>query len=251
MEKAFEVWELPDDLNANTNIIYTSATTVTDCDTTPLGLATAHHNEVNEVFMTKKPDYDTFKAEAIGFITDSALVTFAQTWSPGATVIELLPLCVFQAGACVISPTYFAWSGPEAATNLTFEVGSVDMLINGEDRAAVSAPNLDKIRFNTCTEGAFGPYALIVHEAGHALGMSGFSVADLATLTLVWNFIASIVDPFEPIIPFGPYVMSHPVIPASVMNYDHRVPFYDLGNEPDCSPHPFDIMALFALYQGE
>ena len=31
------------------------------------------------------------------------------------------------------------------------------------------------------------------------------------------------------------------------MNYDDEVA--QVINEPDCSPHPFDIMALEALYQ--
>ena len=41
------------------------------------------------------------------------------------------------------------------------------------------------------------------------------------------------------------YVMPHPTIPDAVMNYDRETK----ANEPDCSPHPFDIMALYGLYQ--
>ena len=39
------------------------------------------------------------------------------------------------------------------------------------------------------------------------------------------------------------------------MNYNHRVHGYHPGvastsfSEPDCSPHPFDVMAIYALYQ--
>ena len=40
------------------------------------------------------------------------------------------------------------------------------------------------------------------------------------------------------------------------MNYDHEVPT-DWAtwapsplNEPDCSPHSFDVMAIYALYQA-
>ena len=29
------------------------------------------------------------------------------------------------------------------------------------------------------------------------------------------------------------------------MNFDHKVP--QIGNEPDCSPHPFDVMAIGGL----
>ena len=47
-------------------------------------------------------------------------------------------------------------------------------------------------------------------------------------------------------------------IPDSVMNYDHEIPsLYEDGDvngneylgEHDCSPHPFDILAIYALYQ--
>ena len=38
--------------------------------------------------------------------------------------------------------------------------------------------------------------------------------------------------------------MAHPTIPDSVMNYVNFT-----RTEPDCSPHPFDIMIIYALYQ--
>ena len=74
--------------------------------------------------------------------------------------------------------------------------------------------------FNTC---------LMVHEAGHALGLSGFT----------W-------------LEFWRYQTAHPTIPDSVMNYDSKVSRAIVPQgfgEPDCSPHPFDIMAIEALYQ--
>lgn len=42
------------------------------------------------------------------------------------------------------------------------------------------------------------------------------------------------------------YVASHPVTVDSVMSYDSRAGV----NEPDCAPHPLDIMAIFSLYQS-
>ena len=54
--------------------------------------------------------------------------------------------------------------------------------------------------------------------------------------------------------------MSHPTIPDSALNYDTEVSkdyagsledFKRVENEPGCSPHPFDVMALYALYQTE
>ena len=39
--------------------------------------------------------------------------------------------------------------------------------------------------------------------------------------------------------------LRYPIIGDSAMNYvDYTV------KEPDCSPHPFDIMALHALYRA-
>ena len=45
---------------------------------------------------------------------------------------------------------------------------------------------------------------------------------------------------------------SHPTIPDAVMNYDTSVSQAIVPegfNEPDCSPHPLDILAINALYQ--
>ena len=87
--------------------------------------------------------------------------------------------------------------------------------------------------FNTCHFGTedndFRNYELMVHEAGHALGLSGF-----------------------PWLEFWRYQTAHPTIPDSVMNYDSKVSRAIVPQgfgEPDCSPHPFDIMAIEALYQ--
>ena len=53
--------------------------------------------------------------------------------------------------------------------------------------------------------------------------------------------------------------MAHPDIPDAVLNYDKEVDEnYRINRneckrryrwEADCSPHPFDILAIYALYQ--
>ena len=53
--------------------------------------------------------------------------------------------------------------------------------------------------------------------------------------------------------------MAHPDIPDAVLNYDKEVDenyrINKIGEleryrwEADCSPHPFDILAIYALYQ--
>lgn len=36
------------------------------------------------------------------------------------------------------------------------------------------------------------------------------------------------------------------------MNNDRNVPYLPSSfQEPDCSPHPFDILAIYALYQTQ
>lgn len=43
------------------------------------------------------------------------------------------------------------------------------------------------------------------------------------------------------------YEASHPSIAGSVMNYNGEIGV----DEPDCWPHPFDIMAINSLYQAD
>ncbi len=75
-----------------------------------------------------------------------------------------------------------------------------------------------------------------LHEAGHALALSGLDYSDLVF------FGAQL------------YHGAHPTIPDAAMNYDNDTDIrYPVGtgfSEPDCSPHPFDILVLSALYQA-
>ncbi len=135
------------------------------------------------------------------------------------------------------------------------EIVSVDVTFNQESFVnPVKMPA--STQFNTCLDAVnpadadpdngYKAYRLAVHEAGHALGLSNFSYAGLVTEPF-WSF-------FEDV---QPYEAAHPTIPDAVMNYDKGVP-EDWArwapsplNEPDCSPHPFDIMAIYALYQAD
>ncbi len=102
-----------------------------------------------------------------------------------------------------------------------------------------------EVQFNTCRDSGGNPdpddsgyfaYKTAVHEAGHALGLSNFDYGDLVLHDAQY------------------YDAAHPTIPDSVMNYDNeediRHPVGHGFSEPDCSPHPFDVMAIYALYQS-
>ena len=111
------------------------------------------------------------------------------------------------------------------------EGGSIDVLVNASRSPAngstLDIPGNDRffssddVSFNTCQTNSgenFNNYELMVHESGHALGLS--------------DFIHS--RPIDA-------AVAHPGITDTVMNYI---------DEPDCSPHPFDIMAIRALYKS-
>lgn len=92
-----------------------------------------------------------------------------------------------------------------------------------------------------------------MHEVGHALGLSGF--ARDKTLVLVVAEVIKVINKHTPLqIPVSStasaetevYESAHPSTPEAAMNYDYvtGVP------EPDCAPHPLDVLAIFALYQS-
>ena len=153
-----------------------------------------------------------------------------------------------------------AFSSVRQASN---HIESVDVTFNMQrltprPDANIAGPVLPgTVHFNTClnngvadpddrsSSNAYFAYATAVHEAGHALGLSNVSYVGLVTDSLFSFFGSS-----------QPYEAAHPTIPDSVMNYDAEVPDNWATwapsplNEPDCSPHPFDLMAIYTLYQA-
>ena len=98
-----------------------------------------------------------------------------------------------------------------------------------------------EIVFNTCPQTVFDPrsYAVIVHEAGHVFGLNGFTLSE--SDRDVWHDL----------------LKGHPAIRGSVLTYKNRnlrlddAPEYNFSSEEGaCAPHPFDVMALYALYQA-
>ena len=91
------------------------------------------------------------------------------------------------------------------------------------------------VQFNICPTGpGFNTYATLIHKSGHALGIRGGAE-----------------DP-----DWIPQMKGHPTISNTVMNYENtnlkaRGPIHMLPTEPDCSPHPLDILAIYAIYQTD
>lgn len=237
IESAFEAWEFADTqvLSRPRWIVNISRPTIESrCDTTPYGLVTSQYNNINEVIMAGVIDYKDFQGEARLLIGSLAVQSFFGLPGGPGVGSSLLPGCVFLpgTGACVISPEYTVKGGPAAQTDLSTVPGSVDMLIKGEGKdhadERVLIPTSSDLKANDCDS----EYRLILHEAGHFLGLSGYS-------------------PFDSFTPgYASYIASHPGVPDSVLNYDNRVPFFKVS-EYDCVPYPLDIMAIFALYQDK
>ena len=136
------------------------------------------------------------------------------------------------------------------------QLQSVDVTFNrrdddGDERFQLPMPSdpnsgdlhiPSRVSFNTCSDDLFPDgddpdqgyraYMTAVHEAGHALGLADITINPFAFL-LSWSL--------------PPYETAHPTIPDAAMNYDSKVA--SNLREPDCSPHPFDVMAIYALYQ--
>ena len=178
-------------------------------------------------------------------------------------------LCVFVTpSACAISKAYGPLRDPKASNQLSNAEGSnsaVDILFRksafeiDDVNAPEDQPRIlnvlevpDSVVFNYCLTGntidrslQHFAYRTALHEAGHALGTSG---------AMIWEIVLKDAQ----------YRRAHPSIPDAVMNYDAKMAenynpnFVNsmgekvgkwLRYEPDCSPHPFDILAIYALYQ--
>ena len=127
---------------------------------------------------------------------------------------------------CVFRDANYACVGREGLAAAGHQGITSDIVINGSDEAIYRDPldipgddndfHKDDVRFNACGTSTTVAYEVLVHEAGHVLGTRRFSGLDPAHPTT-----------FDSVI--------HPKIRSYV---------------PACSPHPLDIMAIYALYQN-
>ena len=227
IEHAFEQWEtaVPDLLTVTRT---SGGCTVGDhpiSNDNPITVVTALYNETNEVYMVDVARW--------GSETDIISISLR----------NLFILCIVRP-ACVISTRYREVATPAGQA---LDPGSVDVLVNvrrAPDPSKQDDPNrLDipvTVRFNQCLGGGRSRnYELMVHEAGHALGLSGLDA------TVPWTIFDD--------------ANAHPSITDSVMSYDSVAgEIYPEGSaarlkaslEPECSPYPLDILAIRALYQA-
>ena len=92
----------------------------------------------------------------------------------------------------------------------------------------------------------FDLYRRLVHEAGHVVGLRGDYVEGVGRGKL-----------YRPDGWFGPLANHHATVRESVMSFKgeelrdpNRPPQVILEDIPSCAPHPLDVMAVYALYQG-
>ena len=208
IESAFEQWE------SSTNDLIQIRRSL-DCvvDESPASMLESMRNNVNEVFMHNKTAVERFHPYT-AYLPEAYI--FTKCLEPEACAIRQ-----YHTGK---------WSSPSASTQ--FINGDIDVVINMEkvDRYSLIRPAGTQL--NTC--GGRGGirlhylYELMVHEAGHAIGLIG-----------------ALPENPPPYFRFG-YALDHPPLTTeSVMAYDSNNPIYGYK----CSPYPMDIMAVYALYQ--
>ena len=154
--------------------------------------------------------------------------------------------CLIGATACVTSIIGYGDLDREAGKALVDENGfpvGVDISVKQSflDANDFSVPT--NVRFNQClpTGKKYPLYELILHEVGHALGLSNADTYRNYANTPGGRLLTETEI----------YYISHPTIADSAMNYnDLPTRPTQTTDEPDCSPHPLDIMAIYALYQN-
>ena len=259
--EAAEEWNSLDDILPTSDRPFVAVNPVEqECEAQgnlPHTLFWSYVNNVNEIFVV---DLDAYPNHPNGSMTER--IAEQSEIDLGCVVLptrENIAACIFQgigqavfsplgtigcilvAGSCAISYNLHDRNAANAAGDLR-RVGrsSVDIAINARTTADPTRrpPDLQSprtwtldipsfVRFNTCQgSGNFALFRMMVHEFGHALGVSSL-IHDRPT--------GDGESEPEP----------HSTVSNSVLNDKD-----EFTGEADCSPYPFDILALQALYQG-
>ena len=193
-------------------------------------------NETSEVRIFDKNDHD-----------DAEFIT------------SIYKVCALgTASGCTVSSAYDTDVGAIPATAADIYLNWDKLTDHGElhvnHNVEVVNPGMENIQFNECgwpplvEDGARDKWAfeLVVHEAGHALGMSGASrLRSFVETTVGFLDLADAIEGYNKL----DYRTSHPTVASSVLNYHSVESARGAGAEPDCFPHPLDVLAINALYQ--
>lgn len=171
---------------------------------------------------------------------------------------DVTKACILHKGflACTAAGSAFApaFQDPPEALDPSDDLVSSDILLNSNEIELPSTPIPTSVAFNACVRNGmpidqedsadnYQAYAGIIHEGGHALGLTGFGRS--ATFQLVYLTLFGIAVPADT--EAEVYHASHPHTTTVVMNYDGQM---GRPSEPDCAPHPLDVLAIMALYQS-
>ncbi len=186
-----------------------------DCvvNASPVSMLESMKNNVNEVFM--------YNASSINNVPHHA------AYLPQAYEF----LGCLEVTACAIRLYHDGkWDPSSASASTQLVNGDVDIVINMDkvNRYSVTIPA--DTRLDACAGGSRSHYLyeLMVHESGHAVGIMGFLHQN--------NALHYTLNEHQ----------SHStLVTESVMAYSKNNPYFGYK----CSPYPFDIMAMYALYQ--
>lgn len=93
----------------------------------------------------------------------------------------------------------------------------------------------DDIPFKTCDASVLGAYKVLVHEAGHVLG-----IRDARSVVEGWD---------NDIVYHRPWIYESVMSNEGVALRTTVVTDSNLPDDPDFSPHPLDVLAVYALYR--
>ncbi len=159
-----------------------------------------------------------------------------------------LAKCVFFSSGCAV-PHPRVDVGLFILPPTTF-IQSTDILVN-QERIGSDPPPLpggdavserNDVVFNSCPTAAHGAYETLVHEGGHVLGIR--EVYEMARSDRSLEYYQD--HPFEPGLIVGGPSHTNVISPSSRITVMSHNRYSGLR----CSPHPFDILAIYAIYQS-
>ena len=189
--------------------------------------ATRDNHNWNEVRIIHPGDFPELQSVANDIAIMSPTVVAPGKFPELAKNIGLAS-CIFSAGTLGCAQRHPGES--------TLPLQSTDIFINQSKVGTVAPPlpggdtstERSDVPFNECPTGSNVSYRVLVHEAGHALGIRGGNASGFDS--------------------------GHPAFARSIRHGNAYSPITTMSYNTlaglGCSPHPFDILAIYALYQS-